>query len=322
MSAAPQLATPSTPAFDRHAAPAFDRHAAFSRTLGYVTPEEGEVLNSKKVAIAGMGGVGGLHLQTLTRLGIGNFHIADFDHFEIHNFNRQAGASMSTINQPKCAVMASIARDINPELNLTIFNEGVTADNLDAFLDGVDLYVDGLDFFAFSARAMVFSACEKKGIPVITVAPVGMSAALMIFMPGGMTFEEYFRWQGQDDFNKALRMAAGIAPKGKHISYLVWPDAVDFINRKAPSTPMACNICAGIAGTEALKILLKRGRVLSAPHSMVYDAYLNQFFHQKITSGVRHPMMRLRLRVMKAMIKHNAKQKAQKEQLALMGSQK
>ena len=48
-----------------------------------------------------MGGVGGVHLLTLVRLGISKFRIADLDSFEVANFNRQVGAMMSTLDQPK-----------------------------------------------------------------------------------------------------------------------------------------------------------------------------------------------------------------------------
>lgn len=75
----------------------FSYREAFSRNIGWVTSTEQEALHHKKVAIAGMGGVGGVHLVTLARLGIGAFHIADFDAFDLVNFNRQVGATVSTL---------------------------------------------------------------------------------------------------------------------------------------------------------------------------------------------------------------------------------
>ena len=80
---------------------AFDFGKAFIRNVGWVTPDEQALLRSRRVAIAGLGGVGGAHLVTLTRLGIGSFHIADPDAFGIENFNRQLGARMSTLGRPK-----------------------------------------------------------------------------------------------------------------------------------------------------------------------------------------------------------------------------
>ena len=79
----------------------FDYHEAFARNIGWVTEAEQAALRGKRIAIAGMGGVGGVHLLTLTRLGIGAFNIADMDTFDVVNFNRQAGASMSTVGQPQ-----------------------------------------------------------------------------------------------------------------------------------------------------------------------------------------------------------------------------
>lgn len=68
---------------------AFDYATAFSRNIGWVTEQEQAELVSKRVAIAGLGGAGGSHLLTLTRLGITKFNIADADEFEAVNFNRQ-----------------------------------------------------------------------------------------------------------------------------------------------------------------------------------------------------------------------------------------
>ena len=85
---------------------AFNYEKAFSRNIGWVSASEQQTLRGKRVAIAGLGGVGGAHLLTLTRLGIGAFHIADFDTFDIANFNRQAGAMTSTLGRKKSEVLA------------------------------------------------------------------------------------------------------------------------------------------------------------------------------------------------------------------------
>ena len=66
-------------------------------------------------------------------------------------------------------------------------------------MEGVDLYVDALDFFALEARKTVFQKCYEKKIPVITAAPLGMGCALLCFMPGKMTYEQYFRFEGKSE---------------------------------------------------------------------------------------------------------------------------
>ncbi|WNB77250.1 ThiF family adenylyltransferase [Methylomonas koyamae] len=271
----------------------FDFQQAFSRNIGWVTRDEQETLRGKRIAIAGLGGVGGSHLLALTRLGIGAFHIADFDKFELANFNRQAGATVSHLGQAKTDVMADMALDINPGLKLTKFPQGVTKDNLADFFSGVDLYVDSLDFFAFEAREMVFAYCADRQIPAVTAAPLGMGTALLNFLPGKMTFEQYFQLNGKAQTDKILHFLLGLSPAMVQRGYLVDPAAVDLLNHRGPSTPIACELCAGVVATQALKILLGRGKILAAPWGLHFDAYCNRLVKTWRPGGNRNPLQRL-----------------------------
>lgn len=254
-------------------------------------------MRHKRVALAGLGGVGGIHLLTLCRLGIGKFHLADFDVFDLVNFNRQAGATVSTLGQDKLDVMIRQARDINPEVEIKKFVDGVTTDNLDEFLDGVDIYVDGLDFFAIQTRQQVFAACAVKRIPAVTAAPLGMGVALLNFLPGGMSFNDYFRLDDGSEAEKPLRLLMGLAPARLQMSYLVDPLTVDLSNRKGPSTIMACQLCAGAAATESLKILLGRGPVRIAPKGYHFDVYRNKLALTWRPGGNRNPLNRLAIAI-------------------------
>ncbi|MCY7313933.1 MAG: ThiF family adenylyltransferase [Pseudoxanthomonas sp.] len=278
---------------------AFEYEAAFSRNIGWLTAPEQALLQGKRVAIAGLGGVGGAHLLTLARLGIGAFNIADFDHFEVHNFNRQSCAFVSTLGQPKTQVAARMAQDINPTADVRVFGDGVSAANIDAFLDGVDVYVDGLDFFALEARRLVFAACRERGIPAVTAAPLGMGVSLLYFDPKGMSFERYFRLEGCSEQEQYVRFIAGLSPVMLQRGYLVAPQAVDFAARKVPSTPMACDLCAGVTGTEVLKLLLKRGPTRAAPWAMQFDAYRQKLSFTWRPGGNAHPMQRLLMRMIR-----------------------
>lgn len=275
----------------------FAYEQAFSRSVGWITREEQTILRRSRIAIAGLGGVGGAHLVTLARLGIGCFHLSDFDVFDLPNMNRQAGARMETLGRSKIDVLSEMVREINPELELNLFPEGITASNIDAFLSNVDVYVDGLDFFAFDARELVFAEARRRRIPAVTVAPLGMGAALLNFLPDGMSFEDYFRWKGCPELEKALRFMLGLAPSGLHRGYLVDRSAVDLANRKGPSTPMACELCAGIASTEALKLLLKRGKVWAAPHGIQFDAFRNKLARTWRPGGNANPLQRIALAI-------------------------
>jgi molybdopterin/thiamine biosynthesis adenylyltransferase len=273
----------------------FDYLAAFSRNVGWVTAHEQSKLRLSRVAIAGLGGVGGSHLLTLARLGVGKFNIADFDHFELQNFNRQVGATISNLGHAKAEVLCRMATDINPELEVQVFRGGVTADNVDAFLDGVDVYVDGLDFFAVDARRMVFSACRTRGIPALTAAPLGMGVALLYFDPKRMSFEEYFRLNGQAREEQLARFIVGLSPAMLQRNYLAVPSAVNFSEERGPSTGMACELCAGVMGTEVLKILLQRGPMRAVPWGLHYDAYRQKLTRTWRPMGNANPFQRLLL---------------------------
>jgi len=281
----------------------FDREIAFSRTLGLVTRDEMKALQGKTAAIAGLGGVGGSHLLTLTRLGIGGFHLSDSDTFGQENFNRQAGATMATVGLRKVEVMEQMARQINPTLRINVFPQGVTLQNLDEFLSGVDIYVDGLDYFAFEIRAAIFKACYEKGIPAVTAGPLGMGAALLNFLPGKMSFQDYFDWRNDDsEVVKAVKFLVGLAPSLPHRRSIVDPSYVDLQARKGPSTPMGCDLCAGFAGTQVLKILLYRGKIRAAPHSLHFDAYDDRLYSRRIWFGNRNPWQKFKVAVVMRML--------------------
>ena len=280
----------------------FNYHDAFSRNIGWVTENEQLRLRDARVAIGGLGGVGGVHLLTLARLGIGRFSIADFDVFDVVNFNRQVGANVSTLGCPKIDVLAEMARDINPEIQLTTFPAGIQADSLDAFLDGVDVYVDGLDFFAFDARRMTFAACEKKGIPVVTAAPLGMGTALLVFGPGGMSAEEYFGFEGGDQMEMAIRFLVGLSPAMLQRGYVVDMSRVNLAERKGPSSIAACQLCAGVAAIETLKLLLGRSGVKLAPWGSQFDAYRMRYIRTWRPWGHRNPLQRLMIALVKTQL--------------------
>lgn len=142
---------------------------------------------------------------------------------------------------------------------------------------------------------MTFASCHALGIPAVTAAPLGMGAAVLSFLPGGMSFEDYFGFAGQPEEELALRFMIGLSPRMLQRPYLVDPSTVDLAARRGPSTIMACELCAGLAATESLKILLGRGGVRAAPHGYQFDAYRNKLVKTWRPCGHRNPVQRLML---------------------------
>ena len=259
---------------------------AFDRNIGWLSSAEQREFRHCKVAIAGCGGVGGAHLLTLARLGIGRFAIADADTFELANFNRQVGATVPSLGRPKTTVMVEMARAINPELELDILDEGVTTANLGRFLGGADLMVDGFDFHALDIRRAAFAAARARGIPAITAGPIGASAAYVIFTPEGMSFEQYFGMAACDDpalsprerqTEMERRFLAGLVPDPIFRGYLVDPSRFAIERGRAPSLGAACQLCAGVVGITAIKLLTGRGEVKAAPWHHHFDPFCNVY---------------------------------------------
>lgn len=281
----------------------FDYTKAFSRNLGWITSSESEVLKSKTVAIAGVGGVGGQYCEVLARLGIEKFHLADPDAFEQVNFNRQNGSGMSSVGRKKLDVLNERILDINPNAQIKLFYDGVKKDNIQEFISGIDLYVDGLDFFVLNERLCIFQALRNSGIPGITIAPMGMGAALLVFTKDSMDFENYFGInESQSLTEKALRFLLGVSPTLMQRHYQADRSRVDLEQKRVPSTPCGVYLCAGVAGTLAVKILLNRGPLNVAPWSLHYDAYLQTYKKRYVWGGFANPLQKIKLYFLRRML--------------------
>jgi molybdopterin/thiamine biosynthesis adenylyltransferase len=195
----------------------------------------------------------------------------------------------------KIDVLSDMALDINPELQIKKFESGVTRENVDDFLEGVDIYIDGLDFYVLDIRRKVFARCAELNIPAITAAPFGMGSGFLIFMPGKMTFEDYFCLEGLSTIDQQINFAVGLVPKGLHKSYLIDPSRFDFSKHMAPSTFMGCEFCAAVVGVETLKILLGRGKTYAVPYYHQFDCYTGRWKRGWLPWGNRHPLQRLKI---------------------------
>jgi molybdopterin/thiamine biosynthesis adenylyltransferase len=210
---------------------------------------------------------------------------------------------MPFMGQPKIDTVARLARDINPEIDLRLFSQGITPQNIDEFLRDADVYVDGLDFFVLPARRMVFAKCREKGIPAMTAAPLGMGTAFLYFRPDGMSFEDYFKVEGYESQEQYARFIAGLSPAMLQRDYLVAPESVNFQEERGPSTIMACDLCAGVMGANVLKVLLGRGSIKAAPWGIHFDAY-----HQKLKLtwrpfGNSNPIQQLLLKFIRPVLR-------------------
>lgn len=267
---------------------------AFRRNLGLVSQEELSKLRAARVAIAGAGGAGGIHALTLARQGIGRFRIADPDTFSVVNFNRQAGAFVSTLGKGKAETIGAMLRDINPEAELDLWSKPIGPDNIDAFLDGVDVVVDGLDVFVPEVRRLLFNRAREKGKWVLTAGPLGFSGVLLAFSPQGMSFDDYFGITERTSIaDKLIAFIVGIAPRGLHAGYTDM-SVVNVAEQSGPSAALACNLVASLVAVEVLALVLRRRSPRAAPAYLQVDLYTQRMVKGRLWLGGRGPFQRLK----------------------------
>lgn len=131
-----------------------------------------EKLKNSKVALFGVGGVGGYVLEALARSGVGAVDIIDGDSVSVSNINRQIIALSSTVGRFKAEVAAERARDINPDIIVRAFNEFYLPERSEKFHFGdYDYVVDAID--TVSAKLSIICECKAAGVPVISCMGAG-----------------------------------------------------------------------------------------------------------------------------------------------------
>lgn len=128
--------------------------------------EDMEKLTNSVVGIAGIGGIGSIATEMITRAGVGSVKLADPDTYDQTNLNRQLFATHSVLGKKKVNVAASRLRDINPEIKLDLFEDGVNLSNIESFCQKCDVIVCQPD--KPSAAIIIFKMARAMGIPVVS----------------------------------------------------------------------------------------------------------------------------------------------------------
>jgi tRNA A37 threonylcarbamoyladenosine dehydratase len=124
---------------------------------------EQNILRRSSVAIAGVGGVGGLLAERLIRIGIGRIKITDPGTFEKSNFNRQFGSSMNTLDQNKAEVVYQQLKDINPDAEIIYDKVGISDESsANKFIHDADMIIDEMDFGMFKQSIRLQRAARQQ----------------------------------------------------------------------------------------------------------------------------------------------------------------
>ena len=144
-----------------------------SRTELMLGEEKINKLMQAHVLIAGLGGVGGICAEAITRAGVGNITIVDADVVEASNKNRQLVALSSNDGQLKTKIMAERILDINPAVNLKVFDAYIKEEKTKEILDAAkyDFAIDCID--TLSSKVYFIKNCLDRNIPIVSSMGAG-----------------------------------------------------------------------------------------------------------------------------------------------------
>lgn len=144
----------------------------FDRLIRIIGKDNLKKLNKSKVLVIGLGGVGGLAVETLVRNGIKNIIIVDKDIIEVSNKNRQIIALDSNIGEKKVDAFEKRIKDINNDINIIKVDSFINKDNIDIlFNEKPDYIIDACDTIA--TKILIIEECIKRNIKFISSMGMG-----------------------------------------------------------------------------------------------------------------------------------------------------
>lgn len=156
----------------------------FSRTEMLIGAEALEKLKKARVAVFGVGGVGGYVVEALVRAGVGEIDLIDNDRISESNINRQIIALRSTVGRLKTEVMAERIRDINPKVKVGVYNLFFLPETPFDFRR-YDYVVDAID--TVSGKISIIERATAEKIPVISSMGTGNKLGTSVFEVADIT---------------------------------------------------------------------------------------------------------------------------------------
>lgn len=233
-------------------------HNLFGRNIGAISPAQSKTLAGGRIAVFGLGGVGGIGAELLVRAGVGHLLVVDSDRFETTNLNRQIHSEKKTMGKKKTAVFAHKALDIHPKLDLYVVDQRLGDANLGFFASvlkkfGPDLVIDTMD--SAPSRVMLARLCKKSRVPYVYAAAMGARGMVSVF-------------SAKDNLERILHLPSFGKPDSEIESALVhYPQCQ---SAWGPAT----NLVGALAANAALnQVLKKQGSYPHAPDFWMVDAF-------------------------------------------------
>jgi molybdopterin/thiamine biosynthesis adenylyltransferase len=252
-----------------------------SRNLGLIDENEQELLRNTKVAICGLGGIGGPISEMLARVGIGSFSLCDHGTFELSNSNRQIFSYTDTDGKWKTDVTEEFFKKINPQVEVKKFNQ-LTEENVNEFLDGAKVVILAAD--AMIPIILLSRKARELNIPLIE----GWAFAygnVRVFTAETPTLEEAYGFPTKDhkiseisvekQSDMLYRSIFDVAGSFPGLMEYYPERAIKKMSEEKVGTTLAPLVWLSsvMMAIETLKVLLGKGDLALAPSFKVFDPF-------------------------------------------------
>lgn len=153
----------------------------YTRNLNTLSGKDLIRLLGATVAVVGLGGLGGILVEILARVGVGTLRLVDGDRFEESNLNRQFLSTLSDIGKSKAEAAGDRVRRINPSVCASVYNAFLDGQNATGILRGADVVVDCLD--TLGARFELEAATKALNLPLVSAAIAGETGHITTVYP-------------------------------------------------------------------------------------------------------------------------------------------
>lgn len=182
----------------------------YQRNRDSLSETEQLVLAEKRVLVVGCGGLGGMVIENLARIGVGFLRVVDGDVFDESNLNRQILSSSMNLGRPKTLAAQQRVMAINPLVQVEPFQTFLTTDNAANLLRGCDVVVDALD--NIPARLVLQQAAMVAAIPLVHGAVAGWIGQVCVVQPGqdllNWLYPDFQENQGEEQVSGTLSFTA------------------------------------------------------------------------------------------------------------------
>jgi molybdopterin/thiamine biosynthesis adenylyltransferase len=206
----------------------------YSRNFDTLTRPQQAQLASSRVAVLGLGGLGGGVSEMLARTGVGHLTLIDGDVFEPSNLNRQLFCTEEVLGISKALAAEKRIRAVNSQVKITAVHQYADDDTFYDLIKDCDLVVDCLD--SIPARFMLEHAAKKAQIPLVAGAIAGVTGQVTVIFPQDKGYELIYG-------KKEHLPAKGIESRTGNISYCAL-------------------MISALQASECIKVLLDRGDIL------------------------------------------------------------